>query len=121
MITHVGIISIPVTDQDKAKAFYVDELGLECLADVPFSASERWVTVAPQGAETILSLVTWGENMQPGGISGLYFVVEDIEAEYATLVSRGVEFDEPPHSERFGKFAHFHDPDGNRLILRQSV
>ena len=119
MIQRVGIISIPVTDQDRAKAFYVDKLGLECLADAPFGESGRWVTVAPQGAETILSLATWYENMKPGGISGLVFVVDDIEAEYAMLVSRGVEFDKPPYSEPFGKFALFRDPDGNRLILRQ--
>lgn len=119
MITHAGIISIPVTDQDRAKAFYVDKLGLDCLADAPFGAGCRWVTVAPPGAETILCLATWYQNMKPGGIEGLYFVVDDIEAEYATLVSRGVEFDKPPYSEPFGKFALFRDPDGNRLILRQ--
>jgi predicted enzyme related to lactoylglutathione lyase len=119
MITHIGIISIPVTDQDRAKAFYVDKLGLECRADAPFGDGERWVTVAPQGAETILSLVTWHENMKPGVIDGLFFVVEDIDAEYATLVSRGVEFDKPPYSEPFGKFALCRDPDGNCLILRQ--
>jgi predicted enzyme related to lactoylglutathione lyase len=57
--------------------------------------------------------------MQPGGMAGLFFVVDDLEAEFATLVARGVVFDVPPHSEPFGKFAHLRDPDGNRLILRQ--
>ena len=121
MITHVGIVSIPVSDQDRAKAFYVDKLGLECRADVPFGEGVRWLTVAPRGSETILCLATWYEDMEPGGISGLYFVVEDIETEYAALVSRGVEFDAPPYSEPFGKFAQFRDPDGNRLILRQTL
>src|SRR5271166_6553442 len=117
MIQGLNIVSIPVADPDRAKAFYVDKLGFDCLADAPFSESERWVTVAPRGAETILSLVTWYGNMRPGGIAGLYFAVDDIDAEYATLASRGVEFDRAPYSEPFGKFAHFRDPDGNRLVL----
>jgi predicted enzyme related to lactoylglutathione lyase len=119
MIERLGIVSIPVADQDRAKSFYVEQLGFQCLADVPFAEGMRWITVAPPGAETILSLVTWSENMKPGSLEGLIFVVDDIEREYAALVARGVAFDRAPHVEPFGKFAQFRDPDGNRLTLRE--
>jgi predicted enzyme related to lactoylglutathione lyase len=119
MIERLGIVSIPVADQDRAKSFYVEQLGFQCLADVHFAEGMRWVTVAPTGAETILSLVTWLENMKPGSLGGLIFVVDDIDAEYARLVANGVAFDGEPYTEQFGKFAKFRDPDGNRLTLRE--
>jgi catechol 2,3-dioxygenase-like lactoylglutathione lyase family enzyme len=117
MIKHVGIVSIKVSDQDRAKEFYVDKLGLECLAEAPRGESGRWVQVVPKGPDTSLTLVTWFENMRPGGISGLEFEVDDIEAEYATLISRGVPFEGPPSTHSWGTFASFTDADENRLIF----
>jgi predicted enzyme related to lactoylglutathione lyase len=119
MITDIGIVSVPVSNQDRAKQFYVDLLGLECTIDAPFGPGRRWIQVAPKGSKTSLALVTWFENMTPGGISGLVLVVDDLDTTYAELVARGVVFEKPPYTEPFGKFALLNDPDGNRFVLSQ--
>jgi predicted enzyme related to lactoylglutathione lyase len=120
MIKDIGIVSVPVSDQDRAKEFYVEKLGLACMIDAPFGPGRRWIQVAPQGSKTTLTLVTWFENMKPGGISGLVLVVDDLDATYAALVARGITFEKPPYTEPYGKFALLNDPDGNRLVLSQS-
>jgi len=63
--------------------------------------------------------VTWFENMKPGGLSGLVLTVDDLDAEYADLVARGVQFEKAPYREAYGKFATLKDPDGNGLVLSE--
>jgi predicted enzyme related to lactoylglutathione lyase len=120
MIKQVATVSIPVSNQEGAKAFYVEVLGLECTIDAPFGENRRWIELKPPGSDTILALVNWFENMPPGGLSGLVFEVDDIDATYADMVARGVQFEGPPFTEEYGKFARFKDPDGNNLILQQN-
>jgi predicted enzyme related to lactoylglutathione lyase len=121
MIKQVAIISIPVSNQEGAKEFYVGALGLECTMDAPFGPDRRWIEVKPPGSDTILALVNWFDNMPPGGLAGLVFQVDDIDATYADMVARGVQFEGPPFTEPYGKFAKFKDPDGNSLILQQNL
>ncbi|MBI4491516.1 MAG: VOC family protein [Chloroflexi bacterium] len=117
-ITCVQVVSVPVADQDRAKAFYVDTLGFELLGDNVFGDGMRWVQVAPRGTATSLTLVTWFPSMPPGSLKGLVLAVDDVEATYHELASRGVQFDGPLQDAPWGKFATFNDPDGNGLILQ---
>ena len=94
-------------------------LGLELRADASFDEGQRWVEVAPPGAETSLTLVTWFPSMPPGGISGLVLGCEDIDATYAELSERGVAFAGPIEDAPWGRFATSADPDGNSWVLAQ--
>ncbi len=115
--THVQIVSVPVSDQDRAKAFYVDTLGFELLMDSPFSQG-RWVQVGPRGSQASLTLVTWFPTMPPGSLKGLILAVDDVDATYRELQARGVKLDGPIQEAPWGRFAAFEDPDGNSFILQ---
>ena len=117
MIENVQVVSVPVSDQERAKTFYADVLGFELRADEPFDPGMRWVEVAPKGATTSLALVTWFESMPPGSLQGLVVATDDIHATYDELVTKGVPFDFPPTELPGGTQAVFRDPDGNGLVL----
>lgn len=117
MIKSVQIVSIPVSDQERAKSFYVDTLGFELRADNPWGAGMRWVEVAPADSLTSLALVTWFESMPPGSLQGLVVATDDIRTTHDELVARGVPFDFPPTEMSGGIQAVFRDPDGNGLVL----
>jgi catechol 2,3-dioxygenase-like lactoylglutathione lyase family enzyme len=115
-IERVSIISVPVTDQQKAKEFYENILGFEVRTDAPMSDTARWIELAPAGAETSITLVTWFDWLKPGSIGGNVLKVDDIQRVRDDLVSKGVEvsiIDPQP----WGQFANFKDPDGNGWIL----
>jgi catechol 2,3-dioxygenase-like lactoylglutathione lyase family enzyme len=113
----VQVVSVPVSDQEQAKSFYVDALGFGLRADNPFGEGMRWIEVAPEGSTTSLSLVTWFEAMPPGSLQGLVVAADDISKTYEELVARGVPFDFPPREMPGGTQAVFRDPDGNGLVL----
>jgi catechol 2,3-dioxygenase-like lactoylglutathione lyase family enzyme len=117
-ITSFEIVSIPVSDQEGAKAFYRDVLGFEVLRDEPMGPDSRWIQLAPAGCATSVSLVNWFEAMPPGGLQGVMLNVTDIEADHATLSARGLPLSEI-REEPWGRYAQFADPDGNGWILRQ--
>jgi catechol 2,3-dioxygenase-like lactoylglutathione lyase family enzyme len=117
LIEQVQIVSVPVSDQARAKAFYVDILDFDLLEDTPFGSGMRWVQVAPKGSTTSLTLVTWFESMPPGSLQGLVVATEDIHATYDELSAKGVLFDFPPTEQPGGLQAVFRDPDGNGLVL----
>lgn len=116
-ITHVQLFSVPVSDQEKAKDFYVDTLGFELLADQP-GVHGRWLQVAPEGAATSLVLVDWFPTMSPGSVRGLLFHTTDVDAECVRLQERGVAVDGPKNTP-WGRQALFSDPDGNVIGLNQ--
>ena len=68
MVTHLQVVSVPVSDQDRAKTFYVDVLGFEVRNDSRFGPDQRWVELAPPGAPTSITLVTWFPSMPPGSV-----------------------------------------------------
>lgn len=117
MIKDVQIVSVPVSDQERSKSFYVDTLGFELRADNPWGDGLRWVEVAPDGATTSLTLVTWFEYMPAGSLQGLVVATDDVQATYDELVAKGVPFDFPPTEMPGGTQAVFRDPDGNGLVL----
>ncbi len=81
-ISHIHVVSIPVTDPERAKSFYVDKLGFDVRSDNPMGPDQRWVEVAPKGAQTGLTLVTWFPTMQPGSVKGLVLKTPDIRTTY---------------------------------------
>jgi predicted enzyme related to lactoylglutathione lyase len=114
-ISHVQLLSIPVTDQDRARDFYVDTLGLDLVADA-IGPDQRWVQVAPKGSTTSMTLVTWFPTMPAGSLTGLVLATSDVDAEAERLRAAGVEVTEPEDAP-WGRYVTLTDPDGNGLIL----
>jgi predicted enzyme related to lactoylglutathione lyase len=113
----VIMISVPVTDQARALAFYVGQLGLT-IAQLDYCATGVG-RVYVKASGTTLSLVTWLEAMPPGSLRGVVFRSSDLEADYERLAAAGVDFDGPPFAGPDGiRQAVFHDPDGNTLVLQ---
>lgn len=115
----IEIVSIPVSDQDRAKEFYSQSLGFSVDFDAPFEKDMRWVMLTPSAGGTSISLTTWQEAMPPGSLQDLYLACEDIGATYQALKDRGVQFTDEPFDSPYGKFAHFKDPDGNGWVLHE--
>jgi catechol 2,3-dioxygenase-like lactoylglutathione lyase family enzyme len=117
-ISKVQVVSVPVSDPDRSKDFYVNVLGMELLQDMPMGESMRWIQVSPKGSEASITLVTWFDSMAPGSLKGLVLETLDMEGAIAELATRGFvegEIDEQP----WGRFIMFEDPDGNGIVLRQ--
>ena len=112
------ILSVPVSDQQRAKIFYRDVLGFALIREEPMGLGMSWIQLAPPGQSVTIALVNWFENMKPGGLQGVMVNTEDIEAEHALLTSRGLHVGEI-RQEPWGRYAMFTDPDGNGWILRQ--
>src|SRR5215210_5905061 len=92
-ITHVGRVTVPVSDQDEAIAFYTSTLGLSLVADVPFGDGERWVEVAPSGGGASLALVPGRDDYQPGRMTGIALDSSDPRADHEELEAKGVDVD----------------------------
>jgi catechol 2,3-dioxygenase-like lactoylglutathione lyase family enzyme len=120
-ITHIQLLSMPVADQDRAVRFYVDTLGFDLLADNAMGPAQRWVQVAPKGAATSITLVTWFENMPPGSVGGLVLETDDLDADVAALTQRGLTFEGGIQAAPWGRYVTFKDPDGNGLVLQATA
>jgi catechol 2,3-dioxygenase-like lactoylglutathione lyase family enzyme len=116
-IEGVQVVSVPVSDQGRARAFYTDTLGFELRTGDTFGEGMRWIEVTPKGSATSLTLVTWLEDMPPGSLQGLVFAVDDVRATYAELLAKGVPFDFPPREMPGGLQAVLRDPDGNGFVI----
>jgi predicted enzyme related to lactoylglutathione lyase len=112
------IVSVPVSDQQRAKQFYRDMLGFELVREETMGPGQSWIQLAPKGCPTTVALVTWFEAMRPGGLQGVMLNVTDIEHDHRELTSRGLKLSEIKQ-EPWGRHAMFTDPDGNGWILRQ--
>jgi catechol 2,3-dioxygenase-like lactoylglutathione lyase family enzyme len=122
-ITQVGTVIVPITDQDRAIAFYTEKLGFEKRADVPMGNEYRWVEVAPAGAETSIAIVPPRAGDSAGGKeTGIAFSCRDLAADHAALKADGVDVDE--EISRMGApvpdMFWLRDPDGNVLLAVQS-
>ncbi|MFF4229202.1 VOC family protein [Streptomyces sp. NPDC001820] len=115
-ITHASFVTLPVTDQDRAKAFYTGVLGFEVTADREMPPG-RWLQVAPEGAQTVFTLSGPGMGgFTPGSAQGIMLVTTDVDADCAKLAAAGVTVD-GPNDLPWGRMAAFRDPDGNGLML----
>lgn len=125
-INGVGTVSVFVGDQDRAKAFYTNVLGMELRTDAPLypGASARWLAVAPKGAATEVILYlpdqNWEHYKQTVGQSqALTLDVSDMAAVHADLKAKGVNFVQEPDVQPWGTYAIIQDSEGNRLILSE--
>lgn len=112
------IVSVPVSDAQRAKRFYQQVLGLDLVREESMGPGQQWIQLAPKGCSTTIALVTWFEAMRPGGLQGVMLNVSDIDQDHAELSARGLALSEI-RQEPWGRYAMFSDPDGNGWILRQ--
>ena len=84
----VRVVSVPVSDQDRAKEFYVEKLGFELTRDDDSVPGIRWVQVTPKGGATSLTLVTWFESMPAGSLQGLVLISDSLERDCDELAAR---------------------------------
>ncbi|WP_308468609.1 VOC family protein [Rathayibacter soli] len=120
-ISKVQLFSIPVTDQDRARDFYVDALGFTLNMDTQLSPEMRWVMVSPPGAATAMTLVNWFPTMPAGSLKGLVLETDDLEGDAQRLADKGVTAAGDIEDAPWGRFIQFDDPDGNGLILQASA
>jgi catechol 2,3-dioxygenase-like lactoylglutathione lyase family enzyme len=106
------LIPVPVSDVDRAKAFYVDKVGFVADHDHQVNEQLRFVQLTPPGSACSISIGTGVTEKEPGSLEGLQIVVPDIEAARAELAGRGVDVSEVDH-QPWGDFLYFSDPDGN--------
>lgn len=119
-VKSVAVVSVPVSDQDRAKSFYVDMLGMELVREDTSIPGMRGIQVAPPGGGTQFTLVTWFESMPAGSLRGLVLKMADLQSAYEELAARGVQFDGPPAQQPWGTETVVHDPDGNRIVLQEA-
>jgi lactoylglutathione lyase len=115
---HIGDVctaGVPVTDQDRALAFYVDKLGFEKRREYPMGGGGRWIEVAPAGETTTIALVAAPEGVQVGVETGVRFTTADADADHAALVADGVDADEVLRWPGVPAMFAFRDSDGNGL------
>jgi predicted enzyme related to lactoylglutathione lyase len=114
------LIAVPVSDIDRAKAFYVDQVGFNADHDHKVNEQLRFVQLTPPGSACSIALTTGAHQMAPGSIEGLQVVVDDADAARAQLIESGVEASEVQEFP-WGRFVFFADPDGNRWSVQQIV
>jgi catechol 2,3-dioxygenase-like lactoylglutathione lyase family enzyme len=136
-------IMIPVSDVDRAKAFYADQCGFVCDVDHQPNDTFRVVQFTPPGSACSIIFGLGMSTKEPGSYEGLHLVVADIEAAHAELVGRGLDISEPfhyqggtseapegtgpggrvpgvdPSRQDFGTYCSFSDPDGNGWLLQE--
>jgi catechol 2,3-dioxygenase-like lactoylglutathione lyase family enzyme len=114
----IELVAIPVTDVDRAKAFYVDQVGFTADHDNQVHEGLRFVQLTPPGSACSIALGTGITEMAPGSQKGLQVVVADAAAARKQLIERGVEASEVD-VQPWGSFVYFSDPDGNTWSLQQ--
>ena len=112
------LVIIPVSDVDRAKAFYTDKIGFNADFDQTVSDEIRFVQLTPPGSACSIAIGRGIVEGAPGSVRGLQMVVTDIEAAHAELVARGADVSDV-HDLDWGRFVFFADPDGNKWALQQ--
>lgn len=114
----IELVAIPVTDVDRAKAFYVDQVGFTADHDHQVNENLRFVQLTPPGSACSIVLGTGVTEMAPGSQKGVQIVIADADAARAHLLGNGVaasDVDDQP----WGRFVFFADPDGNTWALQE--
>ena len=112
------LINVPVSDADRAKAFYTEQVGFNADHDHQVSDGLRFIQLTPPGSACSIAIGTGLSDAEPGSVQGLQLVVSDIEAAQAELSGRGVDVGEVQDFP-WGRFLFFQDPDGNRWAIQQ--
>ena len=126
MITTIATVSVFVEDQQRAKAFYTEKLGMALIDDAEMfpGAGMRWITVAPPGSATLISLFPMGEQWEHyrpamGKPQAFTLHCDDLDATFRELQSKGVQFLGEPQRQPWGSFAILLDSEGNQIVLGQ--
>ncbi len=114
----IELVAIPVTDVDRAKAFYVDQVGFNDDHDYQVNEDLRFVQLTPPGSACSVVLGTGITDMPPGSQRGVQMVVADVAAVRDSLLAHGVEASDVD-VQPWGSFVKFADPDGNTWALQQ--
>jgi catechol 2,3-dioxygenase-like lactoylglutathione lyase family enzyme len=112
------LVVIPVSDVDRAKAFYTDKVGFTADHDHTVSDEVRFVQLTPPGSACSIAIGRGIAEGAPGSVRGLQMVVADIEAAHAELLARGADVSDVQDFD-WGRFVFFADPDGNKWALQQ--
>jgi predicted enzyme related to lactoylglutathione lyase len=112
------LITLPVTDVDRAKAFYVEQFGFNADHDHSVSDEIRFVQLTPPGSACSIAIGKGLTEAEPGSVRGLQIVVEDVRQAHRELRERGVEVS-PVEVLPWGDFAYLTDPDGNAWALQE--
>jgi catechol 2,3-dioxygenase-like lactoylglutathione lyase family enzyme len=126
------LVLVPVSDVDRAKAFYTDQLGFTLDVDHKAGDSFRVVQLTPTGSTCSISFGIGITDATPGSVRGLHLVVTDIDAAHAELSARGVKVGDvrhmtpagwqpgvDPEHAKYNSFAEFADPDGNTWVVQE--
>jgi predicted enzyme related to lactoylglutathione lyase len=112
------LVAVPVTDVDRAKAFYVDQVGFNADHDHRVSDEMRFVQLTPPGSACSIAIGTGIMDTEPGSVQGLQLVVADADAARTHLVEHGVAVGEVQEFP-WGRFVFFSDPDGNGWAVQE--
>lgn len=124
MLTHPRFVALYVSDQQQALDFFTTKLGFELQTDAPYGEDSRWIEVRQPGAQTYLVLAKADPEVRSvtrdrmGSMSPVWFDCDDLDATFANLVGKGVEFPVEPQTAPWDpsgntRWAQFADPDGN--------
>jgi predicted enzyme related to lactoylglutathione lyase len=112
------LVAIPVSDVDRAKAFYTEQVGFNADHDHTVSDEVRFVQLTPPGSACSIALGKGLVDTPPGSVQGMQLVVADADAARAELVGRGVEASDVQEFP-WGRFVFFKDPDGNGWAVQE--
>ncbi|HXC76548.1 MAG TPA: VOC family protein [Candidatus Acidoferrum sp.] len=116
-ITDIRTVGIPVVDQEKALAFYVDTLGFDKRLDVPMGEGARWIEVGPPAAAITIALIRAHDGVPAGVETGIRFTTSSADASRADLIARGVDADDVLRWPGVPPMFAFRDQDGNGLEI----
>jgi catechol 2,3-dioxygenase-like lactoylglutathione lyase family enzyme len=112
MELRLEMVTVPVADVDRARAFYVERVGFSTVQDVHIDAEHRFVELLPPGSPCSIALTAGYVDSAPGSLQGIQVNVDDVDEVHALLRDRGVEVLEIQEYP-WGRFCFFADPDGN--------
>jgi catechol 2,3-dioxygenase-like lactoylglutathione lyase family enzyme len=112
------LVAVPVSDVDRAKAFYTEQAGFNADHDHTVSDELRFVQLTPPGSACSIAIGRGVTDAAPGSVRGLQLVVADADAAHAELSGRGVEVSDVQEFP-WGRFVFFADPDGNRWSVQE--
>jgi catechol 2,3-dioxygenase-like lactoylglutathione lyase family enzyme len=112
------LVAVPVSDVDRAKAFYVDKVGFNPDHDFPVSDEMRFVQLTPPGSGCSIAIGQGIVEGDPGSVKGLQVVVDNADTAHAELSGRGVDVSDVQEFP-WGRFVFFEDPDGNKWSVQE--
>lgn len=119
MIRRIATVAVYVEDQQKAKQFWTEKVGLDVVTEHPMGPNVFWLEVAPEGAQTALVLYPKAMMKDAGEKKpSIVFECDDVFAAYEAMKEKGVEFLSEPQQMQWGTFVQFKDEDGNEFVLK---